>query len=201
MRVYGEDSALSAFGYRHSKRARRYSVVSSTCGSRPTKALRTNASRVAARAERLAHRLPGLFVALDEEGRVVVWNELCERLTGWTLAEVRSDAGRLFPDAQYRNRIAAEWKERNKLPLYHDWEWRVACKDGSYRTFSWTSCHVFGYLCPWYCPWHTLLFPFLFLGGGLLNTSRASPPANLFIKYLFCKMVGSRLIVNQPANK
>jgi PAS domain S-box-containing protein len=109
-----------------------------------------NASQEAAFAERMAQRLPGLFVALDEGGRVVVWNQQCERLTGWTLAEVRADAGRLFPDAQYRNRIAAEWEKRSKLPLYHDWEWRVACKDGSHRTFSWTSCHVFSSLSPWY---------------------------------------------------
>ncbi len=91
-------------------------------------------------------------MALDGEGRVVVWNEQCERLTGWTVAEVRSDAGRLFPDAQYRNRIATEWEERSKQPLYHDWEWRVVCKNGRHRTLAWTSCHHFAPLCPWYRP-------------------------------------------------
>jgi PAS domain S-box-containing protein len=100
--------------------------------------------------ERLAQQLPGLFVALDDEGQVVVWNAQCERLTGWTLAEVRSDAARLFPDAEHRQRIAAEWTERRRLPLYHDWEWRVTCRDGSRRTFSWSSCHVFDTLSPWY---------------------------------------------------
>jgi PAS domain-containing protein len=100
--------------------------------------------------ERLAQQLPGLFIALDRRHRVVVWNDECARLTGWTAAEVQCDVGHLFPDPKYRTQIAAEWDALSLLPVYHDWEWRVTCRDGAQRTLSWSSCHIFTSLSPWY---------------------------------------------------
>ncbi len=103
----------------------------------------------AAQMARRARRLPGLFVALDREGRVAVWSEECERLTGWTAAEVRRDPRCLFPDPDDCARVLAEWKARSRMALYHDWEWHVTCRDRSRRTFSWTSCSIFTTRC-WY---------------------------------------------------
>lgn len=99
--------------------------------------------------ERRARRLPGLFVALDREGRVAVWSEECERLTGWTAAEVRRDPGCLFPDPDDCARVRAEWEARSRMTLYFDWEWHVTCRDRSRRTFSWFSCSIFTTRC-WY---------------------------------------------------
>jgi PAS domain S-box-containing protein len=100
--------------------------------------------------ERLAQQLPSLFIALDRRRKVVMWNDECERLTGWTAAEVQCDMGHLFPDPKYREQIAAEWAALSELPVYHDWEWRVTCKNGIQRTLAWSSCHIFAPLSPWY---------------------------------------------------
>lgn len=131
---------------RAKKTQRRFSVHQLHANDRPSP---SPSPRHAVLMERRARRLPGLFVALDREGRVAVWSEECERLTGWTAAEVRRDPGCLFPDPDDCARVRAEWEARSRMTLYFDWEWHVTCRDRSRRTFSWFSCSIFTTRC-WY---------------------------------------------------
>ncbi len=90
---------LRSSGYPCAKRARRYS---------PTPIPGKRRGWVPGS---LAQQLPGLFMAIDGEGRVVVWNEQCEQLTGWTVAEVRSRT----PDASSQTPSPAPQPNRHRV--------------------------------------------------------------------------------------
>jgi PAS domain S-box-containing protein len=79
--------------------------------------------------------MPVMLVAFDPAGHINVWNRECERITGFAAGEVVGDPealDRLFPDAEYRERLHAEMAQHGGA--YRDWEVRLTGKDGSTRT-------------------------------------------------------------------
>jgi PAS domain S-box-containing protein len=96
--------------------------------------------------EREAHlrlvvqNMPAMMLALDEEGRIIIWNRECERVTGYAEDEVVGNIHaleRMWPDEHYRNQMVREWFSRRYD--YRDWEWQITCKDDSVRTISWSN--------------------------------------------------------------
>jgi PAS domain S-box-containing protein len=84
--------------------------------------------------------LPIMLNAFDENGVLLVWNQACERTTGYRAAEVvgNPDAMNLFyPDRDYREQMMASWREQGNH--YLDWEWNFTCKDGSVKPIAWSN--------------------------------------------------------------
>ncbi len=87
------------------------------------------------RLRHLLQNMPVLLDAFDAHGDIVVWNRECERVTGYSSAEVVGNPQALswmYPDPDVR---------RQRLDLqapggggFRDREWTLRCKDGSYRT-------------------------------------------------------------------
>ncbi|MGD1958570.1 MAG: PAS domain-containing protein [Fulvivirga sp.] len=80
--------------------------------------------------------VPVMLDAFDEHGRIVVWNNKCEEVTGYSSEEIIGNPKAfewLYPDEDYRNSLRSSWKESKN---YED-ETVITCKDGSKRTISW----------------------------------------------------------------
>lgn len=92
--------------------------------------------------ERLQHvmqNMPVLLDAFDEKGLLIVWNAECERVTGYSAAEMIQNPRAmqlLYPDDSYRENKLEEWRTHSRD---RGVDWRIHCKDGSIRTVSWSS--------------------------------------------------------------
>ncbi len=95
----------------------------------------------AERLRKVIQNMPVMMLAYDEaRDRIVVWNQECERVTGWSAAEVvnKPFADRLYyPDSNYRHRLLAEWNRHGDN--YRDLESEMTCKDGSVKTVAWSN--------------------------------------------------------------
>jgi diguanylate cyclase (GGDEF)-like protein/PAS domain S-box-containing protein len=84
--------------------------------------------------------MPVLMNAVDSAGLFVFWNRECERVTGYTSAEVLGNPRAfemLYPDAVERLRLEALW--RNPAETFRDVESRLTTKYGSVKTVTWSS--------------------------------------------------------------
>ncbi len=84
--------------------------------------------------------MPVMVMALDDRDTIIVWNQECERVTGYGADEVVGDPGaleRLYPDPRYRADLLAEWQSR--AGDYRDWECTLTRKDGSTRVVAWSA--------------------------------------------------------------
>jgi PAS domain S-box-containing protein len=87
----------------------------------------------------VVQNMPVMLNALDAQGNVIVWNRECERVTGYSPREIVDNPDALellYPEVSYRERILAEPDERGYD--FRDWEWEIACKDGSVKTVVWS---------------------------------------------------------------
>ena len=92
------------------------------------------------RLRQVVQNMPFLIVAHDEQGRMAAWNRECERVTGYTAAEIVGNPEApdlLISDAEYRGRMMQEWRER--AGDFRDWEWRLTARDGSERVVAWSN--------------------------------------------------------------
>lgn len=92
------------------------------------------------RMEQLIDTMPVMMNAVDGQGKIVVWNRECARVTGYSSDEIvgNPEAFRLFfPDSERRRKFLAKWSARNGD--FRDWEWPIKCKDGSQRVISWSN--------------------------------------------------------------
>lgn len=106
-------------------------------------ALRTAHSELERAEERLrlfVENMPYLFAALDEQMRIITYNQEAFRVFGYPHAEV-IQAGllyeRMWPDPDYREHVLTTW--RIKLGDYRDWVLPAFAADGSVRVVSWSS--------------------------------------------------------------
>lgn len=90
------------------------------------------------RLEALVHNLPLLLHAHDEDGRIVFWNQECERVLGYEASEVLGRPEifeRLYPDPGYRETVRAWHKDPGG---FQDRETLMRAADGSQRVIAWT---------------------------------------------------------------
>lgn len=81
---------------------------------------------------RVLERMPVMLAALGADHRIVVWNEECEKVTGYAAADVIGNPdfpARLFPDPAYRTALLDEHRRMNGL--VRNWHVQILCKDGS----------------------------------------------------------------------
>lgn len=89
---------------------------------------------------RVLQEMPVMLDAFDENFNPIIWNQECERVTGFTAAEVIGNPAileQLYPDSDYRDQMIQAWAERGNN--YRNWEWEMTCKNGSTRTISWSN--------------------------------------------------------------
>jgi PAS domain S-box-containing protein len=87
----------------------------------------------------VVQQMPVMVVAEDDRKRVSIWNRECERVTGYSAAEITDRPGAfelLYPDALARARITQEWKQVRGG--FRDSEWELTCKDGTRRIVAWS---------------------------------------------------------------
>ncbi|HAX78197.1 MAG TPA: hypothetical protein DCY88_20845 [Cyanobacteria bacterium UBA11372] len=84
--------------------------------------------------------MPVMLNALDEQGRFIVWNRECERITGYTSTEIVGNPNAwemLYPNESYRNSMQTLCAQRGNN--YRNWEWEITCKDGTVKTIAWSN--------------------------------------------------------------
>ncbi len=102
----------------------------------------------------LAQHMPVMLDALDADGNIIVWNKECERVTGYSAAEIVGNPRAwemLYPDPAYRRFIEAERSAYGSN--YRNVERQITCKDGSVKTIAWSSdADLFSI--PGWASWH-----------------------------------------------
>lgn len=81
--------------------------------------------------------VPVMLDAFDENGLLVVWNNKCEEITGYTSEEMIGNDRAfelLYPNPTYREVLEKKWKSG---PYDYEDETIITCKDGRKRTISW----------------------------------------------------------------
>ncbi|MCL6434067.1 MAG: PAS domain S-box protein [Leptolyngbyaceae cyanobacterium HOT.MB2.61] len=84
--------------------------------------------------------IPVMMDAFDDKGHIIMWNSECERVTGFSAAEIIHNPRALemlYPDPDYRTRMMAEWSRLGNN--FRNWEWEIGCKDGSTKTVLWSN--------------------------------------------------------------
>lgn len=84
--------------------------------------------------------MPVMLNALDEEGKFIVWNKECERITGYTSTAIVANPNAwelLYPNESYRNSMQTLCAKRGNN--YRNWEWEITCKDGTVKTIAWSN--------------------------------------------------------------
>ncbi len=84
--------------------------------------------------------IPVMMDAFDDRGNIIMWNSECERVTGFSAAEIIHNPRALemlYPDPDYRTRMMAEWSRLGNN--FRNWEWEIGCKDGSTKTVLWSN--------------------------------------------------------------
>ncbi len=142
IRKNGEVYWLRAYVYpqwdeAHLRVVRIYSAVQDiTERKQAEEALRASEQRL----RTVMENMPVMLDAFDEAGNLIVWNKECERVTGYSAAELIGDPHamrQLYPDVNYLDRMLAEWKTRGNN--YRNWEWDLVAKDGTIKTIAWSN--------------------------------------------------------------
>ncbi len=81
--------------------------------------------------------MPVMLDAVDVEGNITLWNQECERVTGYRGDEMVGNAdalARLYPNATDRQQMLMDLATRRDS--YRNWEWELTCKDGTVKTIA-----------------------------------------------------------------
>lgn len=95
--------------------------------------------RVVTQYKTLFERAPVLMNSFDRHNRCVLWNAECEKVFGWSMAEVSAHADPLalfYPDPDERRRVRESVRFS---PLKDMYEWHPVRKDGTPLTILWSN--------------------------------------------------------------
>ncbi|XHX78347.1 MAG: PAS domain S-box protein [Stenomitos frigidus ULC029] len=84
--------------------------------------------------------MPVMLDAFDDQGNVIIWNQECERVSGYSAAEVIGNTqvmSLLYPEVTYRQTMIDAWAASGNN--HRNWEWEIVCKDGSVKTVAWSN--------------------------------------------------------------
>jgi PAS domain S-box-containing protein len=82
--------------------------------------------------------MPVLMDAFDADGSIVMWNAECERVTGYSAAEIIGNPRaleKLYPDVEYRTFMMEEARRRHNDD--YSSVWQLTAKDGTRKTVEW----------------------------------------------------------------
>lgn len=88
----------------------------------------------------LVGNMPMLVMGVDEHGNIMLWNDECERVSGYSRGEVvgNPDALKmLFPDPDYRQYVLSMSDELRGN--FRNWEVHWCCRNGKQKIISWSS--------------------------------------------------------------
>lgn len=89
---------------------------------------------------KILEHMPVLLESVQENGLITLWNQECERVTGYRADEIVGNPealNLLYPDPDYRQVMLTRWQQRGNN--YRNWEWAFTCKDGSQRIIAWSN--------------------------------------------------------------
>lgn len=91
------------------------------------------------RLRKFVENMPVLFNAFDEEQNVILVNEECERVTGYSAEQFYDGSTHelTMPDDDYRAQVLGRFLELRGA--YRDQEITINCADGSKRVIAWSS--------------------------------------------------------------
>lgn len=95
--------------------------------------------RVVTQYKTLFERAPVLMNAFDRHNRCVLWNAECEKVFGWSMAEISAHSDPLmlfYPDPEERRRVR---ESIHISPLKDMYEWYPVRKDGMQLTILWSN--------------------------------------------------------------
>lgn len=116
-------------------------------------ALRTAHEELARAEERLrifVENMPHIFIAFDEEMRILAYNQEAQRVYGYSHEEVMRNSRiyeLLWPDTAYRERMLRDWKD--KVGDFRNWDLPAVAADGSVRVVSWSSTALHNPIAGW----------------------------------------------------
>lgn len=87
----------------------------------------------------LIEQLPVMVDVVDQNSTIQLWNKACERITGYSAAEIVGDPSafeRLYPDREYREAMYQQYRLK---PNLQNAVYRLTCKDGSSRLIAWST--------------------------------------------------------------
>jgi PAS domain S-box-containing protein/putative nucleotidyltransferase with HDIG domain len=88
----------------------------------------------------VVQNMPIMLDALDADNNIIVWNQECKRVTGYSATEIVGNPKALellYADTAYLQRVLAEWGERGND--FRDWELELTSKEGSIKTVAWSN--------------------------------------------------------------
>lgn len=88
----------------------------------------------------ILENMPVMLDAFDAEGKIIVWNQECERVTGYSAEEITQHGQAwelLYPDPIYRQEMMSEWEKIGHN--YRNWEWDLVSKNGEIKTIAWSN--------------------------------------------------------------
>jgi PAS domain S-box-containing protein len=94
--------------------------------------------------------MPVMIDAFDADWNIVLWNRECERVTGYSAAEIVGNPKAmelLYPDTAYRETMVRQWKQRGDD--YRNWFWEMTAKDGRVRSVAWSNLSQRVPIAPW----------------------------------------------------
>ncbi len=86
----------------------------------------------------IVENMPVMINALDFAGCFVLWNKECEKVTGFSAAEIlkNKNAMNLLYDKQVAKTLLEDFKQKKE---YYKWEGEINCKSGEKHYISWSN--------------------------------------------------------------
>jgi len=84
--------------------------------------------------------MPVMLDAFDENGKIIVWNSECEKVTGYNSNEIIGNTRAvklLYPDGKNLDYIYTMLQKYGNN--FRNLEWDITCKDGSIKTILWSN--------------------------------------------------------------
>lgn len=88
----------------------------------------------------LVENLPVMVDAVDQNNNIIVWNRECERVTGYSAAEIIGNPAAfelLYPDQAYREQMFERFARLGGE--FRNQEWQLVSKDGVVKTIAWSN--------------------------------------------------------------
>lgn len=109
----------------------------------PFRRLRVSESHLRASEQKfrgIVENMPVMMTALDDQGLICTWNRECERVTGFSAAQVIGNPKAyewMFPEREYQRRLFREISRREGE--FRSWVWDLRCSDGKTKSIEWSS--------------------------------------------------------------
>ena len=84
--------------------------------------------------------MPVLLDAFDENGNIIIWNDECERITGYSADDIIGNANAselLYPDEGYKKFLMDQLAQYGGN--FRNLEWDINCKNGTKKTILWSN--------------------------------------------------------------